>query len=240
MALTGGLCFCGCRLVAARFGRPHLRAICPPLASYLLSGAFRSASYLLATCFSLARYLLSACLEGKAHRPQTRPGGRLLPAAYPPHRRPCIPSTTLHICNAHRMRHAPTAHASAQRHASRTTSPKRHQKRGRPPRTAASLSSARRASRSTRPPSTRRGSFSARLVALGTDDNQTARGKHLLMFLSTTTPRRDGLLLGTTTLRRGRLLLDTTAPQRGGLLVRHGWFVPPRRTSLRFLDNIST
>ena len=123
------------------FGRPHLRAICPPLASYLLSGAFRSVSYLLATCFSLARHLLSACLEGKAHRPQTRPGGRPLPAAYPPHRRPCISSTTLHLCNAHRMRHALAAHASAQRHASRTTSPKRHQKRGRPPRAVAASSS---------------------------------------------------------------------------------------------------
>ena len=86
-----GFVFCGCWLVATRFGRPHLRAICPPLASYLLSGAFKSVSYLLATCFSLARHLLSACLEGKAHRPQTRPGGRLLPAAYP------APSTPLHI-----------------------------------------------------------------------------------------------------------------------------------------------
>lgn len=48
------------------------------------------AFHLPATCFSLARYLLSACLEGKAHRPQTRPGGRPLPAVYPPHRRPYI------------------------------------------------------------------------------------------------------------------------------------------------------
>lgn len=46
--------------------------------------------------------------------------------------------------------------------------------------------------------------------------------------------------LDTTAIDATRFALDTTAPQRGGLLVRRGWFVSPRRTSLRFLDNIST
>lgn len=150
------------------------------------------------------------------------------------HRRPCI-YVMRTVCGT---RWLPTPARSAMRaerqaqSATKNETDRRGQWRRRRPR--------RRASRSTRPSSTRRVSFSERLVTLGADDGQTARGKHLLMFLSTTTPRRGGLLLGTTTLRRGRLLLDTTAPQRGGLLVRHGWFVPPRRTSLRFLDNIST
>ena len=112
-------------------------------------------------CALSAFHLLLICfpsVQGEtAHRPQTRPGGRPLPAVCPPHRHPYIHT---YICSTHWL----PASARAPKRSARASNPKRHQKRGRPPRAvAASSSSARRASLSTRPPSTRRGSPSTPL-----------------------------------------------------------------------------